>query len=66
MSFRTLVMLALVIITVAIVSDSVYTVKETERAIKLRFGAVTEADVPPGLHLSCPSPITFESSMGEC
>ena len=54
MSFRTLVMLALVIITVAIVSDSIYTVRETERAIKLRFGAVTEADVPPGLHFKLP------------
>ena len=54
MSFRALVMLMMVVITVVVVSNSVYTVKETERAIKLRFGAVTEADVPPGLHFKWP------------
>ena len=54
MSFRTLIMFVLVAITVAAVSGSVYTVKETERAIKLRFGAVEQADVPPGLHFKLP------------
>ena len=54
MSFRTLIMFVLVAITVAAISGSVYTVKETERAIKLRFGAVEQADVPPGLHFKLP------------
>jgi len=34
--------------------DGVYTVKQTERAILLRFGAVQEADVAPGLHFKLP------------
>ncbi|MEM7218099.1 MAG: protease modulator HflC [Pseudomonadota bacterium] len=54
MSFRSLLMLILVAATVLLVANSVYTVKETERAIKLRFGAVEEADVPPGLHFKLP------------
>ena len=54
MSFRTLVMAVLLIVTIAVLSDSIYTVKETERAIKLRFGAVEQADVPPGLHFKWP------------
>lgn len=54
MSFRTLIMLVLVIVVGFVLRDSIYTVKETERAIKLRFGAVTEADVPPGLHFKLP------------
>ena len=30
--------------------DGIFVVRETERAILLRFGAVVEADVPPGFH----------------
>jgi len=54
MSFRTLIMIVLVVIVIAVLRDSIYTVKETERAIKLRFGAVEQADVPPGLHFKLP------------
>jgi len=54
MSFRTLIMVVLLIAVVALLRDSIYTVKETERAIKLRFGAVEEADVSPGLHFKYP------------
>lgn len=35
-------------------SDSVYIVKQTERAILLRFGQIVEADIPPGLHFKLP------------
>ena len=35
-------------------SQSLYVVKETERAIKLKFGEVVEADLQPGLHLKTP------------
>ncbi len=34
--------------------DGIFVVKETERAILLRFGAVTRADVPPGIHWKWP------------
>ena len=47
-------MFVVLIVTIVLLSDSVYTVKETERAIKLQFGAVSEADVPPGLHFKWP------------
>ena len=35
-------------------SDAVYIVKQTERAILLRFGEIVEADIPPGLHFKLP------------
>jgi membrane protease subunit HflC len=52
-ALRTLIIPVLVITVVAI-SQSVYVVKETERAVKLEFGAVVEADVEPGLHFKIP------------
>ena len=42
------------LVVVMIGSKSVYIVKETERAIKLRFGEVVEADIKPGLHFKIP------------
>lgn len=42
------------LVVVLIGSKSVYIVKETERAIKLRFGEVVEADIKPGLHFKIP------------
>ena len=35
-------------------SDAVYIVKQTERAILLRFGQIVEADIAPGLHFKMP------------
>ena len=52
-ALRTLIIPVLVVTVVAI-SQSVYVVKETERAVKLEFGAVVEADVEPGLHFKIP------------
>ncbi len=37
-----------------VVSNSVYVVKETERAVKLKFGELVDADIPPGLHFKLP------------
>ncbi|RMA82270.1 protease modulator HflC [Umboniibacter marinipuniceus] len=37
-----------------IASKSLYVVSETERAVKLRFGKMEEADIAPGLHLKVP------------
>ena len=38
------------VFAVIAISQSVYVVKETQRAVKLEFGAVVDADVEPGLH----------------
>lgn len=54
MNLKAIIIIGLIVLVVAIISDSVYTVKETERALLLRFGAVTEEDVAPGLHFKMP------------
>lgn len=51
---RNMVLMIVVLLTVLLVTSSVYTVRETERAIVLRFGAVEETDVQPGLHFKMP------------
>ncbi len=51
---RNMVLMITVLLTVLLVTSSVYTVRETERAIVLRFGAVKETDVQPGLHFKMP------------
>ena len=37
-----------------LLTQSIYVVKETERAVKLRFGEIVEYDVEPGLHFKLP------------
>ncbi|MBE0483601.1 MAG: protease modulator HflC [Bacterioplanes sp.] len=37
-----------------IVSQSLYVVNETERAIKLQFGEVVQSDIQPGVHFKTP------------
>tara|TARA_B100001173_G_scaffold304488_1_gene308580 strand:- start:507 stop:1385 length:879 start_codon:yes stop_codon:yes gene_type:complete len=37
-----------------LLTQSIYVVKETERAVKLRFGEIVEFDVDPGLHFKLP------------
>ena len=49
-----LLLIPLLIALIALISASIFVVKETERAVKLRFGEVVEADVPPGLHFKLP------------
>jgi membrane protease subunit HflC len=44
----------LLAVVVLIVSNSLYVIKETERAVLLKFGEVVEADIPPGLHVKIP------------
>lgn len=46
--------LGVVLIAILGISSSAYVVKETERAVKLKFGEVVEADVSPGLHWKIP------------
>ncbi|MDG2060281.1 MAG: protease modulator HflC [SAR86 cluster bacterium] len=43
-----------VIISVAIATQALYVVNETERAVKLRFGEIVQFDVSPGLHFKWP------------
>ena len=54
MNFRNIIFLLLVLIGGVLISSSIYVVHETERAILLRFGAVSKADVEPGLHFKLP------------
>lgn len=54
MNLRNLILVVGLLLVAVLLSNSVYTVHETERAILLRFGAVSEADVDPGLHLKMP------------
>lgn len=54
MNLRNLILIIIGAIGVVFLTMSVYTVEQTERAILLKFGAVSEADVPPGLHFKLP------------
>ncbi len=49
-----LLLIPILVAFIALISASIFVVKETERAVKLRFGEVVEADVPPGLHFKLP------------
>lgn len=54
MNARSLYTLIAVLVVVMIGSKSVFIVNETERALKLRFGEIVEADIQPGLHFKIP------------
>lgn len=54
MSLRNLILIFIAVAAIFLAMDSVYTVHQAERAILLRFGAVVEADVEPGLHFKLP------------
>ncbi|WP_432696516.1 protease modulator HflC [Marinobacterium sp. YM272] len=54
MNARSLYILIAVLVVVMIGSKSVFIVNETERALKLRFGEIVEADIQPGLHFKIP------------
>ena len=45
---------AIFFIAVIFLSQSLYVVKETERAVLLRFGEIIQFDVEPGLHFKLP------------
>ena len=45
---------ALSLITVIIISQSIFVVSEIERAVKLRFGEIVQFDLQPGLHFKWP------------
>jgi len=54
MSLQNLILIFVAVAAIFLAMDSVYTVQQTERAILLRFGAVVDADVEPGLHFKMP------------
>jgi len=54
MSLQNLILVFIAVAAIFLAMDSVYTVHQTERAILLRFGAVVDADVQPGLHFKLP------------
>ena len=41
----------LLAVAVMLLSNSLYVIKETERAVMLKFGEVVRADIEPGLHV---------------
>jgi membrane protease subunit HflC len=54
MSGKSLISIILALVIILVVSNSVYIVKETERAIKLQFGEIVDTDVKPGLRFKIP------------
>lgn len=54
MTNKALATIVLVIIGLLVAVNSLYIVSETQRAVKLRFGKVVEADIAPGLHVKMP------------
>jgi membrane protease subunit HflC len=64
MNTRTLLLAVIALIAIVTVSNSVYTVHQTDRAILLRFGAVKTADVTPGLHFKLPVADTVRRADG--
>ena len=54
MQIRSVVGIVVIALAVMLGADSVYVVKETERAVVLRFGALVETNVSPGLHFKLP------------
>lgn len=54
MNFKTLLIAVIALVVVFLISNVVFVVHETQRAILLRFGAVTTADIEPGLRFKLP------------
>ena len=49
-----LIMFPALIVGLVVLYLSIFVVKETQRAVKLEFGRVVQADVAPGLHFKIP------------
>jgi membrane protease subunit HflC len=54
MNMRFLVIGTIGLLALYLATDAVFTIHEAERAIVLRFGAVSSADLEPGLHFKWP------------
>ncbi|MGA0839851.1 MAG: protease modulator HflC [Pseudomonadales bacterium] len=64
MNSRSMALGIIIALALVALSNSVYTVHQTERAILLRFGAVSQADVPAGLHFKLPIAETVRRADG--
>jgi len=51
---KTYLGIALVLLLLFLASQSLFVVRETERAVLLQFGELVNADIPPGLHMKIP------------
>ena len=54
MNLRNTFFVAVTVALVLLVMNSVYIIKEQERGLLLRFGAVSKADISPGMHFKLP------------
>ncbi|MCR8923124.1 protease modulator HflC [Dasania sp. GY-MA-18] len=54
MSNRSIVVLAIIGLVLIVLSNTLYIIKETERAVLLEFGRLVESDIKPGLHIKKP------------
>jgi membrane protease subunit HflC len=54
MQTKSISALILIAVLALVGANSLYIVDETERAIKLKFGEIIEADIKPGLHFKIP------------
>lgn len=54
MNGKSLSLILFTLFALFVVSNSLYIVKETERAVLLRFGEVVNPDIVPGLHIKIP------------
>lgn len=54
MSPKSLISLVVLGVAILIGSQSLYIVKETDVAIKLKFGEIVQTDIAPGIHLKLP------------
>ena len=54
MKLKNLLIVVGAVVVVLILTNTIYTVHETERAIVLRFGELAEADLQPGVHWKIP------------
>ncbi len=51
---KNFISVAVVIVLLVLASNSLFVIKETERAVLLKFGALVNADIEPGLHFKLP------------
>jgi membrane protease subunit HflC len=51
---KNLVLVLLVLVGLLLAANTLFVVKETERAVMLRFGELVDADIRPGLHVKIP------------
>ncbi len=54
MSGRSMTILVVAALVLLVASNSLYVIKQTERAVLLQFGEVVNPDIQPGLHVKIP------------